>query len=65
MADAEFQKSEYVVWSGVLAALANAPIIFVSLKSFAYRAVPSAGGAGGRNCMGEVITQGVWAENCR
>jgi hypothetical protein len=35
------------------------PIVFVSLKSFAYRALVNAGGPAGRNCNGAAIVQGV------
>ena len=35
------------------------PIVFVSLKSLAYRALVNAGGPAGRNCDGARIAQGV------
>src|SRR5919201_584935 len=52
------------VWSAVREALVRLPIVFVSLKSFVYWSLVSAGGPAGRNCDGGSIAHGVISENC-
>ena len=58
------QNHEYVVSSADLAVLVRLPIVFVSLKSFAYCALVNGGGPDGRNCDGESIAHGCISENC-
>ena len=56
---AEAQNQAYTVRSGVRVVLNMLPIVFVSLKSLAYRALVNAGGPAGRNWDGAAIAQGV------
>src|SRR6266496_34124 len=55
------------VWpsKGLRRLLVALPRVLTSAKSCAYRALASGGGAGGRNCEGELIANGVMLANCR
>src|SRR5258706_2530163 len=63
MAVPEFQNHENTVWSAVRVPLETLPIVLVSLKSFAYWALPNGGGPAGRNSDGASITQGTIVAN--
>ena len=44
--------------------LVSLPMVSVSLRSLAYRALVRSGGPAGRNCEGEDRTHGVMVANC-
>src|ERR1700730_19256397 len=56
---ASFQKKAICVWSAVRVVLSTRPRLLTSLKAAAYSALPSAGGAPGRNCAPSDIAKGV------